>query len=110
MSLTMIVKLVAFEKTELEPMVSESRREGFRFLTRLCDEWANGTNRFSREGEALFGLFVNGALIGVGGINRQDALTGRLRRFYILPAHRRQGWGGQLLRHILGHAAAHFGS
>ena len=104
----MIARLTAFDPVQMAPLVAESRREGFRFLARLRDEWASGTNRFDRAGEVFFGLFADGELIGVGGINRLDEFTGRLRRFYILPSYRRRGCGRHLLRYILSHAASHF--
>lgn len=106
----MIVRLTALDVAQLEPLVSESQREGFGFVSRLCDDWMRGTNRFLENGEALFGLFDSGVLIAVGGINRQDHLTGRLRRFYVMPSHRRRGLGRLLLHHILNHAAPYFRS
>ena len=104
----MIVRLTAPDLAQIEPLVASSHLEGFRFVKRLCEEWANGANRFDRRGEALFGVCIGGGLVGVGGITRQDDSTGRLRRFYILPSYRRHGWGRQLLHHILVHAAEHF--
>ena len=49
----MIVRLIALDMVQMEPLVSESQHEGFQFLARLCEEWASGTNRFSLRGEAL---------------------------------------------------------
>ena len=106
----MIVRFTALQMVQIEPLVSESQHEGFQFLARLCEEWASGTNRFSERGEALFGLFDSGALIGVGGINGQDDSTGRLRRFYISPLHRRRGWGRRLVHHVLSHATPYYRS
>ena len=105
-----IVRLIALDMVQMEPLVSESQHEGFQFLARLCEEWASGTNRFSQRGEALFGLFDSGTLIGVGGINRQDDYTGRLRRFYISTWYRGRGWGRGLVDHILSHAAQYYRS
>ncbi len=104
----MIQRLTALDSVQIEPVLAASQREGFRFVARLCEEWASGVNRFQQPGEALFGIFVGSDLVGIGGLNRQDKATGRLRRFYILPSHRRQGWGRRLLNHILNHAAHHF--
>ena len=101
-------RLTALDLAQVEPILRASQREGFRFVARLCEEWVSGVNRFEEPGEALFGVFVGSDLVGVGGLNRQSKATGRLRRFYILPAYRRQGWGRCLLRHILTHAADHF--
>ena len=104
----MIARLTTLDPVRIKPLTEASQREGFRFLARLCEEWASGANRFEQPGEALFGVCVGGELLGVGGITRQNESTGRLRRFYILPFHRRRGWGRRLLHHILSHAAEHF--
>jgi N-acetylglutamate synthase-like GNAT family acetyltransferase len=104
----MIARLAALDMAQIEPIVSESQREGFGFLVRLRDERMSGANRFSMPGETLFGVFISGYLVGVGGINRQNDCTGRLRRFYILPSNRRRGYGRSLLHHILSHAVTHF--
>lgn len=104
----MIVRLTIFDQGQMEGLAAASRSEGFDFLTRLCEEWASGTNRFEQRGEALFGAVAECGLVGVGGINRQNESTGRLRHFYILPSYRRCGWGRRLLHHILSHAAEHF--
>jgi GNAT superfamily N-acetyltransferase len=82
-----------------------SEREGFRSLLRLEEEWQNGTNTFSQPGEALFTIWGNGSLIGIGGINQdpysRDKEVGRLRRFYIMASFRGQGIGSMLLLWIL---------
>jgi len=104
----MVRRLTALDSVQIERIVAASQREGFRFVARLCEEWANGVNRFERPGEALFGVFVGSDLVGIGGLNGQTEVTGRLRHFYILPSHRRQGWGRRLLCHLLNHAAHHF--
>lgn len=106
--LGMIQRLRALDSVQIEPILAASQREGFRFVARLCDEWASRVNRFELPGEALFGVFVGAELVGIGGLNRQSEGTGRLRRFYVLPSYRRQGLGRLLLRHILTHAAEHF--
>ena len=103
-----ISRLTTVEPALLAPLLAASQREGFRFVTRFCTEWADGTNRFDRPGEALFGVFTGPQLTGIGGLNRQSGKTGRLRRFYILPSHRRQGLGRLLLDRILTHAFTHF--
>ena len=104
----MIQRLTSLDSVQVGPILAASQREGFRFVERLCEDWASGVNRFEQPGEALFGVFVGSNLVGVGGLNRQTKAVGRLRRFYILPGYRRQGWGRRLLRHFLAHAAAHF--
>lgn len=68
--------------------------EGLRQLSRLQAEWESG-QRFEVTGEALLGAWVNGALVGVGGITREPSAPTapmlRLRRFYVLPQARRKG-------------------
>ncbi|MEO1448736.1 MAG: GNAT family N-acetyltransferase [Bacteroidota bacterium] len=95
-----------------EPLLRASREEGFRFLHRLDTDWISGKNRFEQTGEALYGLFLGDQLIGLGGINldpyARSADVGRLRRFYILPAHRRQGLGRSLCQHIFDQHQAYF--
>jgi GNAT superfamily N-acetyltransferase len=104
----MITRLTKLEPDQIDNLLAASQREGFRFVARLCEEWENGSNRFNKPGEALFGLSVDGELVAIGGINRQDDSTGRLRRFYVMPANRRRRLGSRLLHHILDHAARHF--
>jgi GNAT superfamily N-acetyltransferase len=104
----MFERITTLERSRMEPLVLASQREGFRFLTRLCEEWQNGANRFDQAGEGLFGLATDDGLIGIGGLNRIDESTGRLRRFYIMPSQRRHGWGRRLLRHIVEKAAQHY--
>jgi len=104
----MIQRLTALDPIQVEPILAASQREGFRFVARLFEEWASGVNRFEKTGEAFFGVFVESNLVSIGGLNRLTKGTGRLRRFYVLPSYRRQGWGRRLLRHILTHAAEHF--
>ena len=103
-----IERLTTLDPGRIDGLRSASRREGFRFLERLCKEWENGSNRFDQCGEGLFTVSVDAKLVAIGGINRQDDFTGRLRRFYVLPSRRRRGLGTHLLHHILTHAAGHF--
>src|SRR5262249_26871563 len=98
--------------TALQQLRAESSQEGFRFMERLCEEWLSGANRFDAPGEALFLGFADGAVVGVCGLSRDpyahDARTGRVRRLYVLPAHRRSGVGQALLEAVIAHAHAHF--
>ena len=55
----------------LMDLVTESKKEGFRFLERLINDYKNGTNNFSKSGEVLYGVFnKEGLLIAIGGINK----------------------------------------
>ena len=56
---------------------------GFRFLTRLINEWHSGANRFDAPGECLMAAYLNQQLIGIGGLSVDpyaDNNVARLRR------------------------------
>jgi GNAT superfamily N-acetyltransferase len=103
-----IVDIRQWPGPALEGLVAESETEGFRFLRRLQEEWHSGANRFAREGEVLCATFEGGRLVAIGGLNRVTARGGRLRRFYVARAARRQGIGRELVRHLLALAARHY--
>jgi GNAT superfamily N-acetyltransferase len=96
------------------PLVAESEREGWRFVRLLADEWAAGTNRFDRPGEALFAAWVDGAFVGVCGLNADpygaDPAVGRVRRLYVLRAFRGRGVGRHLVQAVIQSARARFRS
>jgi hypothetical protein len=52
--MTSITRTTELDLPPLDELRIESLREGYRFIDRLCDEWASGSNRFSAPGEALF--------------------------------------------------------
>jgi GNAT superfamily N-acetyltransferase/ketosteroid isomerase-like protein len=97
---------------DLEPLRLAAEREGFRFLTRLRDEWGSGAERFDRPGEAFFIARRGRALIGCGGVSADLALgdptVGRVRKVYVAPDERRRGIGGALLDEIIAHSRGRF--
>jgi GNAT superfamily N-acetyltransferase len=82
----------------------EAAGEGYRFLERLVAEWISHETRFDREGESLLAAYVEGELVGIGGITVDPALMGvlRMRRFYIRPLWRGHGIGRKLALSLLG--------
>src|SRR5436190_24023588 len=82
--------------------------EGYRHLDRLGADWAAGTTRFDREGEALLAAYSDGTLAGIGGltIDPADPDALRLRRFYVARAARRSGIGRALAQVLLKRALA----
>jgi GNAT superfamily N-acetyltransferase len=99
---------------ELEPVLealpvgfdalrAEALAEGFRQVERLAADWEAGTTRFDRDGEALLAARLNGVLAGIGGLTMEPVVPGalRMRRFYVRPAFRRIGVGGQLVAALL---------
>ncbi|KPC25824.1 GNAT family acetyltransferase [Pseudomonas syringae pv. cilantro] len=101
--------------TDLPPRIlileKEAAAEGFRFLSRLIDEWESGKNRFDAKGECLMAAFLNGCLVGIGGLSRDpfaEGEVGRLRRLYVASAFRGQDIGKALVKHLVKHAAEQF--
>ncbi|MDE1993507.1 MAG: GNAT family N-acetyltransferase [Rhizobiaceae bacterium] len=90
----------------LSSLAMEARREGYRFVDRLVDEWVDGRNRFDRNGERLMMANIDGSLVAIGGLTIEPAMTEalRMRRFYVHPSYRGQGIGGLLARELLEHA------
>lgn len=90
---------------EMKLLLAESRAEGHRFVDRLVDDFVDGSNCFDQPGEALFGVYAEGRLVAVGGLNRDpylpDENAGRVRHVYVLPAFRRRGAGRMLMRAII---------
>jgi GNAT superfamily N-acetyltransferase len=110
--MTKIARTTNLELAALQQLREESSREGFRFMERLFEEWASGANRFSAPGEALFLAIADGKVVGVCGLNcdpyAHDPRIGRVRRLYVLRAHRRSGVGRALLDAVVAYARDHF--
>ena len=96
----------------LAPLIAESERLGWRFVRRLADGWAAGTNRFDRDGESFFVARMSGAIVGVCGLNADTYVandtTGRVRRLYVLRAYRGIGIGERLVQTVIAAAAGRF--
>jgi GNAT superfamily N-acetyltransferase len=110
---TVIIERMTGSPTDtLDDLLAESEREGSRIVRRLVDEWAAGTNRFDRPGEALFTARLGDRLIGVCGLNADPYAAaesiGRVRRLYVHSAHRRLGAGRQLVLAVLDAARGRF--
>ena len=107
-----IERLIGALTPSLDALLTESEQEGLRFVRRLVDEWTAGTNRFDRPGEVLFAARVGDRLVGVCGLNVDPYAVqteiGRVRRLYVLPAHRRLGVGRQLVEAVLETARGRF--
>jgi N-acetylglutamate synthase-like GNAT family acetyltransferase len=107
-----VVKTSQLDVTALDPMRADASQAGFKFIERLCDEWARGVNRFDREGEALFLALDDENVIGVCGVNRDpysdDIRTGRVRRLYVVSTYRGRGVGQALLDAVIAQARTHF--
>ncbi len=107
-----VQRIEDLKKVDVSQLVAESEEEGYRFLTRLVNDYEDGTNTFSKEGEALYGVWEGpDKLVAIGGISQnpyENKDTARLKRFYTLQSVRRQGVGSQLLSELKNHASENF--
>jgi len=96
----------------LGALVAESERAGLGFVRRLVDEWVSGRNRFDRPGEALFGAWIDGQLVGVCGLNVDPYAAapgvGRVRHLYVLRPLRGRGVGRDLTAAVIRSARGPF--
>lgn len=96
---------------QLRLLEQEAVAQGFRFLTRLIDEWEAGVNRFDEPGECLMAACLDEQLVAVAGLSRDpwlDGDTGRLRRLYVADAARGRNVGRTLVGRLLEHAGQGF--
>ncbi|MBD2113021.1 MULTISPECIES: GNAT family N-acetyltransferase [Cyanophyceae] len=107
-----IVNCAELQQQAIDHLVAESQREGFRFMKRLVEEYDSGVNRFDQPGEALLTAIVEGAIVGIGGLNRDPYFhhpnVGRLRRVYVEAAWRRRGVGRVLVTALIDAAQPHY--
>jgi GNAT superfamily N-acetyltransferase len=96
----------------MQRLVVASEAEGFRFVRRVVNEWADGTNRFTGPGEALLASSHEGGIVAICGLMRdpyqRDATVARLRNLYVLPEFRGRGLGSALTRHVVELASSSF--
>ena len=83
---------------DISHLVQESETEGYRFLTRLVNDYQDGTNTFKKPGEGLFSISnETGDVVAIGGVNQspfsEDMQVARLLRVFVLNDVRRLGVG-----------------
>ena len=107
-----LVRKIQLPLKGFDELVQEASAEGYAFLASAQSEWATGVNRFSKPGEAFYGVFVEEQLVAVGGLSLDPYLNmpgiGRVRRIYVRSAWRRQGIGALLVAAILADARQSF--
>lgn len=107
-----VIAAIAYSEAIFARLITEAPREGGRFLLRLRDEWISGVLRFDGSGELLLGAFVDGVLVGVGGISNDPYAPapglGRIRHLYVLKHYRGRGIGRALVDRLLEHGRGHF--
>jgi GNAT superfamily N-acetyltransferase len=77
--------------------------EAYDMLAVLAKEWADGTNRFDRPGEALVAAYDGNVLVGMGAMTHDPNIAGalRMRRFYVSSRYRRHGVGRAIAKALL---------
>ncbi len=105
------IQLITALPPQIQALEEQASAEGFRFLTRLIEEWQTGANRFEAQGECLMTAYLGDRLVGIGGLTRdpfagQD--IGRLRRVYIANEARNQNIGRRLVNQLVEYATEHF--
>ena len=97
---------------EITRLVEIGVGEGFTFVGRFVVEWEAGRNRFNRPGEVSLFAYLEGVLVGFGGLNLDPYQTqpsvGRVRHVYVEPARRGCGVGGALVRELVRRARPAF--
>ena len=82
---------------DLRRLHADARAHGFGPFDRLIGDYETGTNRFEKPGETLLVANVQGAVVGVCGLNidpfAADRRIGRIRRLYVQSSFRRDGLG-----------------
>ena len=46
-------------------------------------------------------MFEDETLVGMGGLRELTPETGEIKRMYVLPAHRKKGFGKEILHHLI---------
>jgi GNAT superfamily N-acetyltransferase len=96
-----LVRITGALPEGFETLRAQADAEGHRHMSRLAAEWASGETRF----EALLAAFVEGDLVGIGGMTREPAETAepaiRMRRLYVAPTARRSGVAAALATALL---------
>jgi hypothetical protein len=65
-----ITKIGQLFDDDILHLINESINQGFRHLKRLVDEYQDGTNRFDKQGEALFIAYAKNQIVGICGLNQ----------------------------------------
>lgn len=101
-----IIRIGAALPPGMDGLLEAATAESVRNVGLLVDSWNSGTERFDKDGAALFGAMAPDRVVGIGGVTPQAGLDEpamRMRRFYILPEWRRKGLGRRLAEAAMNH-------
>lgn len=92
-----ITRISGIKSVALNHLLQESWSQNFRFVERLIRDCRSGLNCFDNPGEMLLTASLQGAVVGIAGLNRDpyfnEPKIGRLRHFYVESVGRGQGIG-----------------
>ncbi|WP_169617936.1 GNAT family N-acetyltransferase [Nodosilinea sp. P-1105] len=107
-----IARISEFEAESMNHLAEESLSQGFRFFERLIPEYSSGLNCFDRFGEMLLTASVQGAIVGIGGLNQDPYFNhpkvGRSRHLYVESGWRKRGVGRLLVTQLIHAAKQHY--
>jgi GNAT superfamily N-acetyltransferase len=107
-----IARISYIQSEAINHLLEESLSQGFRLVERLVREYHSGLNCFDKSGEVLLTASVQGAVVGIGGLNRDpyfhDPKVGRLRHLYVESVWRRRGVGRLLVSELIHEAKQHY--
>lgn len=107
----LMIQQITALPVQIRDLEREAIEQGFRFVTRLIDEWESGANRFNAPGECLMAVYLGGQLLGLGGLSCDPYVqngAGRLRRLYVAKSARRRSVGTMLVHELVAYASRHF--
>lgn len=107
-----LIKINRHNVNMLEDLARDARQDGFRFVKRTIDEWLLRINEFSKPGESMNGILVDGSIVAIGGLNVDPYLDDdsicRVRHVYVHRDHREKGYSKIILKRIIRDAKKKF--
>ncbi|MEM8778035.1 MAG: GNAT family N-acetyltransferase [Cyanobacteria bacterium P01_G01_bin.49] len=107
-----ISRISEIQSGAINHLVEESLSQGFQCLQRLILDYRSGFNCFDKSGEVLLTASVQGAVVGIGGLNRDpyfnDSNVGRVRHLYVKSMWQRRGIGHLLVNSLIYEAHQHY--
>jgi GNAT superfamily N-acetyltransferase len=98
--------------TTIEELAADAQADSRRMVSRLIQEWNDGSNRFDEPGERLYYSARGTQICAVCGLNRDPfadhPAVGRVRRLYVAVAARRMGVGSAIMNRLMVDAKKHF--